>query len=108
MECLNPLCSKKGKKYKSQRGINRHLYGNKNCTLYYLELYNNNNLYKKKYSKLNTNTLNNFHNTGINQPTKKFVQKEGVTTIMYIFTLTISLQTQIILYLTIWNYFYQT
>ena len=71
MECLNPLCPKKGKKYKSQRGINRHLYGNKNCTLYYLELYNNNNLYKKKYSKLNTNTLNNFHVTEINQPTKK-------------------------------------
>ena len=77
MECLNPLCSKKGKKYKSQRGINRHLYGNKNCTLYYLELYNNNNLYKKKYSKLNTNTQNNFHDTEINQPTKQICTERG-------------------------------
>ena len=57
MECFNPLCSKKGSKYKSQRGLIRHLYGNKHCFLYYTEMYNQKNNYNKQLTNNDANKL---------------------------------------------------
>ena len=71
MECLNPLCSKKGSKYKSQRGLIRHLYSNKSCTMYYLESYNKETMMNKQLITNNANFIKQIQDGGRNQTTKR-------------------------------------
>ena len=66
MECLNPFCSKKGIKFKTQRGLNRHLYYHKHCLSYFTQTHNKNKNVNEQY-----NTYNHTFYHSKNDPTTK-------------------------------------
>ena len=71
MKCLNPFCTKKGTECKSQRGLNRHLYNNEDCLIYYTTKLHNDNENTIEQFKANSIINNIFGNTEFNQATKR-------------------------------------
>ena len=71
MKCLNPFCTKKGIECKSQRGLNRHLYNNEDCLIYYTTKLHNDNVNTIKQFKTKSIINNIFDNAELNRSTKR-------------------------------------